>query len=299
MQINGYDDSDFMPSGKALEERISELKRKHGNPNPEHLSKVDLSKNPMYNFVKNLEEGDWIKILTNSIVKGVNQAYILKIESKKDDNFSTSVTVINEWINSDMHPDGFKIRKKYEDTTRSEEIKYENYSFNFPYPKISQMPLLDIKRMHPLYAYWFDKREELERDGIDLQKFTEKIDLGGFNRDNELNQGLEKFLEVTPEKNFFLELKKKNIEEVLEKFPLNIPSRDYTAHPLQPRSTAEMLELLRDFKKNYWKKISNHQKNDLTTTKSSVLFLYKKNDVNKPFKFFRSSSVFTEEGDSI
>lgn len=148
-------------------------KKFHYKLNPEGLVKVDLSDNKIWNFIKTLESGDWIKI-TSKIDEERLSCLIIQLKkvevSENKINLETrSKKFIEKIISNNTHVN-FAINGE----RKNPQFKYDIST------KDSETPLFNPQRVNPPeYKYWIDNKSELEKQGATWDTFIDEYDKRG------------------------------------------------------------------------------------------------------------------------
>ena len=237
---------------KANQHNINKNKKNYIDV--DNLSKVDLNDNDIWNFIKNIKSGDWIKInrnLDSNSYKKVSQSMIIQIN-----NISNTDGVIN-----------FDIKGRIFDEiiVNNSSINYEvgefkavnkKYKYNFE-RKDSEHPLFDPRTINePIYSYWIENKESFKSKGIE---FKDIID--DYYYDEVVNS--------------------------LEDLFTNKKYQSYS-NIVKIYDDMQLLTLLTNFKSKYSERVFN-KRNDFNK-ESMKLYYYTNGDIKKPYRVIDNSN---------
>ena len=219
--------------------------------------KVDLDNNTIWNFIKNIKSGDWIRIACDT---SESSNYNKVIESM--------IVQFNDVVNTDDVITFDTRGKKLQERVISNQSLHFNINgerlVNQKYPyklekKDSETPLFNPQSINiPEYKYWVDNKKDLESKGV---KFDEFID--EWERDDIVN----------------------NLEELFT-------NKNYGSEYNRVRIYTDMdlLTMLSNFKNNYSDRVfsSNYTKNFVKD--AMKLYYYTGGEINKPFKVINSTN---------
>lgn len=219
------------------------------------LSKVDLSASKEWQFVKSLKPGDWIKISAErGILEEHNpqkfQTLYINITNSDPDEYGINLKMRNRRIIESDSYDAY-INYSIDGKRKNEQFKYK---LNRRAAK--DMPLFDPESANiPVYKFWKDNQEELEKKGATLDTLIDEYDRSSISE---------------------------SIEELFEK-----PSSDgNTRRGLN--SEYSLMTLLRAFQESYVNKVMDENlQGDLHKGKMT-LYLYR-GDLQRPAKVVMSS----------
>jgi hypothetical protein len=148
-------------------------KKFHYKLNPEGLVKVDLSDNKIWNFIKTLESGDWIKITSKineeSLTCLIMQFKKVEVSENKINLETRSKKFIEKIISNNTHVN-FAINNERKNPL----FKYDIST------KDQETPLFNAQRVNPPeYKYWIDNKSELEKQGATWDTFIDEYDKRG------------------------------------------------------------------------------------------------------------------------
>lgn len=236
-------------------ELIEKYNRYNINKNKEsyidvnNLSKVDLNDNDIWNFIKNIKSGDWIKITRNldsSSYKKTLQSMIIQIN-----NISNTDEIINFDIKGKMFDE--IIANNCYINYEIGEFKAVNkeYKYNFE-RKDSEHPLFDPRTINvPEYSYWIENKESFKSKGIE---FKDIID------------------------DYYYDEIVNNLEDLFT-------NKNYQSYSniVKIYDDMELLTLLTNFKNKYSGRVF-YRNNNSFNKESMKLYYYTNDDIKKPFK---------------
>lgn len=234
--------------------------------NPDNFTKVDLSNNKIWNFIKTLKSGDWIKI-TGDIPdssKIMSRCRIIQLNKEDFENELGPFTEIKAI--SDI---------RFIETTGYNEhviftINGEIKNPKFPYDistKDSETPLLDPSRVNdPKYKYWIDNKSELEKQGCNFDNFFDEYEK------KDIFNNLDEIL-VSIARNY------DDLKPVSKHFQIQL------ARPIA--RDLDLLRVLTNFSKEYSHRVF-FSENDLIKEKMT-LYVYRGN-LDRPIKVIYSNN---------
>lgn len=246
----------FNNSKKLIDDLVRSDKNKKNYIDVDRLSKVDLSDNDIWNFIKNIKSDDWIKITRNLDIDTYNNKKVLKSMIIQFNN----VKNIDGIIEFDTRGRVFE-----ETIIDNTSINYEvgemkavnkKYKYNFE-RKDSEHPLFDTRTFNdPIYSYWLENEENFKSKGIE---FKDIID------DYDYNKVVN------------------NLEELFT-------NKDRQSYVEEPKIYDDMrlLTLLTNFKNKYSARVF-YRGNDFNK-ESMKLYYYTNGDIKKPFRVIDNSN---------
>jgi hypothetical protein len=247
-------DEDFI---EKLKEPISEKL----TINIEDYIKVNLNNNEIWNFIKNIKSGDWIKI--NRLLKEegyggkindkIEESIIIQFNDIKKNNniisFDTRGKIFNEYIVSDKYVN-YRIGE--------ESFNNIKYSYNLE-RKDKETPLFDPRLVNlQEYNYYLDNKLEFKSKGIKLEDMIDDYYY------DEIVNNLE---ELFTNKNYQNDVNRVRIYDDMS-----------------------LLTLLTNFKNKYVDRVySSNRSGDFTKDKMK-LYYYTNGDIDKPFMVIDSDN---------
>ena len=246
----------------AVDDKDRISKNFHYKLNPEGLIKIDLSNNKIWNFIKTLKSGDWIKISSGRITAS---AFGRDLASKEDLSCLIiqlkKVEYLEDQFNIEIRSKAFSEKIKYNgyvnfiinDERQNPQFKYDIST------KDSETPLFDPQRVNqPKYKYWIDNKSELEKQGATWDIFIDEYD-----------------------KPYIVN----NLEEIFT-------NKKYTSESNRVRyieNDIDLLNFLTDFSNGYVNRVFSKYTNSDFSKEEMTLYLYREN-TDKPIKVIYSNN---------